>query len=83
MFKNIGFLYTNFSCIDFNYALEYININFFPGTHEIDSETIENLSIKYHLPFADKYIEMLYISLYPKAWKDIFEHFIEKPNGKS
>ena len=75
------FLNCQFDFVEFNIALESKNKKSSPGIDGIDFDIIDRLPLKYKLLLLDIFNEMYQKMNFPEDWKNVFVHFIDKPDG--
>lgn len=81
--KSNGFFYVPFDFVEYNIALNSRNNSSSPGMDGINYEVLKHLPIKFHLILLDMFNEMYKESDYPCNKKNIFVHFVDKPNSDS
>ncbi|CAB0044055.1 unnamed protein product [Trichogramma brassicae] len=68
---------------EFNVALEDKKDSASPGMDGLNFGILKRLPIKYELQLLDLFNEMIKLGEFPHSWRDVFVHFIKKPDGKN
>ena len=79
--RNIPLFDAPFNFTEFNIALKSRKYSSAPGTDGITYEALDNLQLPMKLKLLDIFNHMFQNMAFPEEWKEIFIHFIAKPNS--